>query len=148
MIADKITGARARSVRPVYDSQAFRIPLISEFRELLFFRFLVWNLISRDLKVRYKRSALGFIWVMLNPLLMMAVQAIVFSQLFRFNVNHFTVYLLGGTLIWNLYVQGSTAALASVQANGSILRKLHVPPSVFAVSAVGSAVVNLLFALT
>ncbi|HLV99360.1 MAG TPA: ABC transporter permease [Ktedonobacterales bacterium] len=147
MIVGKTTGARTRSEVPVYDSSAARIPLVAEFGELLHFRFLVWNLIARDLKIRYKRSALGFIWVMLNPLLMMGVQTIVFSQLFRFNVDHFTVYLLGGTLIWNLYAQGSIAAMSSVQGNGAILRKLHVPPSVFVVSAVGSAVVNLIFAL-
>jgi homopolymeric O-antigen transport system permease protein len=147
MIADRTTHVEPRMAVPVYDSRTFRIPLLSEFRELVLFRFLVWNLIARDLKIRYKRSALGFIWVMLNPLLMMAVLTIVFSQMFRFTINHYIVYLLGGTLLWNLYAQGSGAAMVSVQSNGPILRKLHVPPSVFVVSAVGSAVVNLVFAL-
>lgn len=147
MIAERTTVAGTKSVVPVYDSRARRIPLIAEFREVLLFRFLVWNLISRDLKIRYKRSALGFIWVMLNPLLMMAVLSIVFSQVFRFTINHYIVYLLGGTLLWNLFAQGSGAAMSSVQGNGAILRKLRVPPSVFVVSSIGSAVVNLVFAL-
>ncbi|HEU5382382.1 MAG TPA: ABC transporter permease [Ktedonobacteraceae bacterium] len=131
----------------VYDSSARRIPLVYEFNELIRYRFLLWSLIVKDLKVRYKRSSIGFIWVMLNPLLTMAVLTIVFSQVFRFNVDHYSAYLLGGTLLWNLYAQGSNAAMSSLQGNGSILRKLYVPPSIFVVSAVGSALVNLVFAL-
>ncbi len=132
---------------PVYDSGAFRLPLVAEARELFRYRFLVWNLIARDLKVRYKRSILGFVWVMLNPLLTMAVLTVVFSQVFRFNVAHYAVYVLAGTLLWSLFAQGSVAAMSGLQGSGGIIRKLYVPPSVFVASAVGSAVVNLLFAL-
>ncbi len=132
---------------PIYDSSAFKFPLVYEFQELLKYRFLVWNLILRDLKVRYKRSSIGFIWVMLNPLLTMGVLAIVFSHLFRFSVPHFAVYLLSGILMWNLYAQGSMSAMTNMQANAQILRKLYVPPSVFVASSVGSAGVNFLFAL-
>src|SRR5215467_2505818 len=127
---------------PVYDSRAFRLPIIDEFGELFRYRFLVWNLITRDLKVRYKRSVLGFVWVMLNPLLTMAVLTVVFSEVFRFNVEHYAVYVLSGTLLWSLYAQGSNAAMSSLQGSGNIIRKLYVPPSVFVASAVGSAVVN------
>ncbi len=133
---------------PVYDSSAFKLPLIYEFQELLRYRFLLWNLIVKDLKVRYKRSSIGFLWVMLNPLLTMVVLTIVFSQVFtRFSIDHYPVYLLGGTLVWNLYAQGTNASMASLQGNGVILRKLYVPPSVFVASAIGSALVNFAFAL-
>ncbi len=74
--------ARQARQAAVYDSDKFRVPFIYEARELFKYRFLVRNLIARDLKVRYKRSALGFIWVMLNPLLTMIVMAVVFSRLF------------------------------------------------------------------
>ena len=104
---------------PVYDSKAFRLPVIDEFRELVRYRFLVWNLITRDLKVRYKRSVLGFVWVMLNPLLTMAVLTIVFSEIFRFNIPHYPSYVLTGTLIWTLYAQGSNAAMSSLQGSGA-----------------------------
>src|SRR5690349_3606357 len=95
---------------PIYDSSALRIPLIHEFRELLAYRYLVWNLVTRDLKVRYKRSSLGFLWVMVNPLLMMGVLTVVFSQIFRFNVDHFASYLLAGILLWSLYLQATNIA--------------------------------------
>lgn len=143
---DQLSDIKAKSPQ-VYDSSALRIPLVYEFQELIRYRFLLWSLIVKDLKVRYKRSSIGFIWVMLNPLLTMAVLTIVFSQVFRFNINHYSVYLLGGTLVWNLYAQGTTASMASLQGSGSILRKLYIPPSVFVASAIGSALVNFAFAL-
>src|SRR5690349_25170048 len=128
---------RQITARPlaVYDSTKYRVPFLYEARELLRYRFLVRNLIGRDLKVRYKRSTIGFVWVMLNPLLTMLVLTIVFSQVFRFGtVEHYPAYLLTGLLLWNLYAQGSTAAMSSVQNGGHILRKLYVPPSAFVAS--------------
>ena len=131
----------------VYDSGSLHVPAISELGELWRYRFLVWNFVSRDLKVRYKRSVFGFVWVMLNPLLTMAVLTIVFSYIFRFNTPHYAAYLLSGLIMWNLYSQGSTAAMASIQTGGHVLRKLYVPPSAFVASAIGSALVNFFFAL-
>jgi ABC-type polysaccharide/polyol phosphate export permease len=139
-------SARARQL-PVYDSAKFRLPLLFETRELLRYRFLVRNLISRDLKVRYKRSTIGFVWVMLNPLLTMIVMAVVFSQILGIRVEHYAVYLLSGLLLWNVYAQGTTAAMSGLVGNGQVLRKLYVPPSAFVVSAIGSALVNFLYAL-
>lgn len=141
-----VRGMRAKPLS-IYDSNALRIPLIYEIQELVRYRFLLWNLVVKDLKVRYKRSSIGFIWVMLNPLLTMAVLTLVFSQVFRFNLDHYAVQLLGGTLLWNLFAQGTNASMASLQGNGIILRKLYVPPSVFVASAIGSALVNFTFAL-
>jgi len=145
-LVNQARGMRAKAL-PIYDSSALRIPLLYELQELVRYRFLLWNLIVKDLKVRYKRSSIGFIWVMLNPLLTMAVLTLVFSEVFRFNLDHYAAQLLGGTLVWNLYAQGTNASMASLQGNGIILRKLYVPPSVFVASAIGSALVNFVFAL-
>lgn len=132
---------------PVYDTAKIRLPLLAEAGQLWRYRFLVRNMISRDLKVRYKRSALGFIWVMLNPLLTMVVMTIVFAQVFRFNVDHYSIFLLSGILLWNVFGQGTIAAMASLSGSGQVLRKLYVPPSSFVVSAIGSAMVNFVYAL-
>lgn len=141
--------SRAPSARsaPIYDSGAFRIPLFSELVELGRYRFLIWNMVVRDLRIRYKRSVLGFVWVTLNPLLQMGVLYIVFSQIFRFGIQHFAVYLLGGILIWNLFGQGSSAAMSQLVTNAPVLRKLYVPPSTFVTAAIGSALLNLVFSL-
>src|SRR5258708_22411405 len=132
---------------PVYDTGAIKWQGIFELRELFRYRFLVSNLVARDLKVRYKRSVLGFIWVMLNPLLTMGVLVIVFSNLLKFAIPHFPVYLLSGILIFTLFSQGSVAAMSNLSGNGSVLRRMYVPPSVFVASSIGSALVNLLFSV-
>lgn len=134
----------------VYDSSAVKIPLISDLRELIRYRYLIRNLISRDLKVRYKRSSIGFVWVMLNPLLTMAVMSVVFSHVFgsrTSGISNYPVYILGGLLIWNVFAQGTTAAMGNLMGNSGVLRRMYVPPSAFVASTIGSAVVNLSFAL-
>jgi ABC-type polysaccharide/polyol phosphate export permease len=144
VVIGKATHGRAA---PVYDSAAFKLPLVHELREVLRYRSLIRNLVIRDLKVRYKRSFLGFIWVMLSPFLQMIVIYAVFSQLFKSTISHFAVYLLAGILMFNMFSQGTSAAMSNLQSNAATLRKLYVPPSVFVASAIGSALVNFVFAL-
>lgn len=132
---------------PVYDSGAIRFRGLFEIREFFRYRFLVLNLVSRDLKVRYKRSILGFIWVMLSPLLTMGVLVVVFSAIFRFSTPHYATFVLVGLLLWNVFAQGTVAAMSNLVGNSSVLRRMYVPPSVFVGSAIGSALVNLIFSL-
>jgi len=132
---------------PVYDSAARRIPVITTLGDVFGYRYLVANLISRDLKVRYKRSVLGFVWVMLSPLLTMGVLAIVFADILGVKLPHYVTQVLTGILLMNLFSQGSTAAMSSIIGNGALLRKMYVPPAVFVSSAVGSALVNFVYAL-
>ena len=143
-VASRSPGTKAV---PVYDSSAFRIPLLSEIAEMGRYRFLIWNMVVRDLRIRYKRSVLGFVWVTLNPLFQMAVLYVVFSQIFRFGIQHFAIYLLGGILVWSLFGQGTNTAMSQLVNNAPILRKLYVPPSAFVVAAIGSAMLNLVFSL-
>ena len=131
----------------IYDTEAIKSQGIYELRQLFKYRFLIQNLISRDLKVRYKRSALGFIWVMLNPLLTMLITTYVFSQILKQRVPDFPTYALSGVLLFNVFAQGSVAAMSNLTGNGPILSKLYIPPSVFVVSSVGSALVNFFYAL-
>lgn len=139
-------GRRASESR-AYDSASLRVPFIHELIELGRYRFLLWNLVLRDLKVRYKRSVLGLLWAMVNPLLTMAVLLVVFTRLFRFDVEHYPIYILSGLLLWTLLARGTTVAMRSVIDNAGIRNKIYVPASVFVAAAIGSAFVNLLFAL-
>jgi len=132
--------------KPIYDSAVPRVPFVHELRELHRYRFLLWNLIARDLRVRYKRSALGFVWAMINPLLTMAVMVVVFLNIFRFNVENYPIYLLSGILLWRLFSSGTSVAMNSVLNNASISKKIYVPSSVFVAASIGSALVNFLFA--
>ncbi len=132
---------------PVYDSGRAQLVAIVEAQELWRYRSLITNLVARDLKVRYKRSALGFLWVTLNPLLTTIVLSIAFSFLFGSRQPNYPVFVLAGILIWSLFAQGSVAAMSNLIGNGSTLRRMYIPPSVFIVSSIGSALVNLVFTI-
>ncbi len=115
--------------------------------EVYRYRDLVWALVARELKVRYRRSAIGFVWTMLQPLLMMLVFHVVFSALFRFDLPNYPVYALAGILFWNFFQQSILSSMNSLRGNAQILQKLPVPKAVFPLATVLSGVINLGFAL-
>src|SRR5215510_979193 len=96
--------------RPVYDSSRPVIPFVEEFKELARYRDLVKHLIARNIKTRYKRSALGIMWTMLNPLMMMMILTFVFSEVFRASIvsRSYPAYALAGLLLWNFFSQTTT----------------------------------------
>jgi len=116
-------------------------------REAFKYRDLVRTLVARELKVRYRRSAIGFVWTMLQPLLTMLVMQLVFSAIFRVQLPNYSVYALAGILFWNFFSQSIVASMNSLRGNAQLLQKLPVPKAVFPLATVISGVVNLLFAL-
>jgi len=128
----------------VYDSARRRSPLFDELRTLVKYRGLIQQFVSRSLKTRYKRSMLGVVWTMLNPLLTMLVLTLVFSSVFRnFSIDHYPVYLLSGLVVWNFFSSTTVASMEEMVWSGNLLSRIYVPKSVFAVSAAGTALVNL-----
>lgn len=116
-------------------------------KNFLRYRGLVAELVSRDIKVKYRRSFLGYIWTVLSPLLMMMVITIVFSYVFRYEIENYTVYLLSGQLVFNFFSEATTNAMSSIINSRSLISKVHVPKYVFPLSRVISAFVNLIFSL-
>jgi len=116
-------------------------------RSLLRHRDLIWALVQRDLRVRYKRSTMGLVWTMLQPLLTMSVMVVVFSTVFRFDLPRYPVYCLAGILFWNFFSQSIVASMVSLRANAAILHKVPLPKEVFPIATVISGVVNLSLAL-
>ncbi len=109
------------------------------------YRYLVGNLISRDLKVKYRRSTLGFLWSVLNPLLMALVINAVFSNLFKFKIEYFIVYYLTGSLIFNFMTEATSASLTSVLGAASLIKKVYIPKYIFPLEKCLFAFVNMLF---
>lgn len=130
-----------------YDSadQAWR-PL-SEARELWRYRHLVRELISRDIKIRYKRSVLGIGWTLLGPLLQMAALTVALSALMRVQIANYPVYFLAGSLFWTFFSQatGHTANLTTDALE--LAKRVYLPRSAFVAAALGVALVNLLLSL-
>lgn len=111
------------------------------------YRFLIHQLVSRDFKVRYKRSVLGVFWSFLNPLLMMSVQYVVFSQLFKSDIPNYPVYLLSGLVVFNFFTEGVNQALSSIVGNAALISKVYMPKYVYPVTRVLSSGINLFMSL-
>ena len=134
-------------VKQVYDSANRPHPLVEELRALFQYKDLVGQSISRAIKTRYKRSALGVVWTMLNPLLTMVVLTLVFSNIFRFSIEYYPVYILSGIVIWNFFAFSTSGAMSEILWSGELLSRIYIPKSVFAISSAGTGLVNLLMSL-
>lgn len=108
---------------------------------------LVWLLVLRDLKGRYKRSLLGMAWTLANPLLQMLVYTLVFSVIVRVRVPDYPVYVLSGLLPWTLVSVSTVASTYALLANQSLIRKVAVPQAVYPLALVGGKTVDLCLSL-
>lgn len=111
--------------------------------------YLLYNLISKEFKLKYRRSVLGVVWSVLNPLLMMIVMALIFSNVFRFQFDMypFAVYLILGQIIFAVFQDGTNGALGSIIDSASLIKKIKINKVIFPTEKVLFAVVNFLFSL-
>lgn len=107
-----------------------------EFRELLQYREFLLNLVSNELKLRYRNSVLGFFWTILNPLFYLLILAVVFSKIIKFEIEHYTIFLLSGLTSWMMIQQTVTIATASVVNNQAMIKRIYVPKMAFPLSNV------------
>ena len=100
------------------------------------YQFLMSQLITRDFKVKYKRSVLGVVWSLLYPVLMMTVMAMVFSQMFRFSVEgiNYLVYLMTGIIMFQYFSEATNNAMTSVVGNFGLINKVYIPKYIFPVA--------------
>ncbi len=100
------------------------------------YRFLLGELVKKGIKLKYRRSYLGILWSLLEPLLTTCVLTIVFGTLFGNNDPTFPVYILSGRLLYSFFSQGTTGALKSIRANASMIKKVYVPKYLYPLSSV------------
>lgn len=113
-------------------------------QNFLKFRPLLGELVTRDIKTKYRRSVLGVLWTLLNPLLMMIILSIVFSNLFRFRIENYPLYILSGQLIYNFFSEGTSRSMSAVIDNASLIKKVYIPKYLFAFSRILSSFINLM----
>ncbi len=116
-------------------------------REAVRYHELIWALAVKELRLRYKRSMLGFFWALLNPLMTMIVLTVVFSHVMRVNVDHYSVFLLSVLMPWTFFAQALSYSVESIVGNGELLKKVYVPKTVFPLAAVLANVINFLLSL-
>lgn len=121
--------------------------MFKKINELYRFREVLINFALQELKVKYKRSVLGFLWSLLNPILTMTVTSIVFAAIMRFELNNFVVFIYSGLLPWGfiaISMDGSTNSL--INAEGFV-KKVYLPKMIFPLAGVLSNFINMIFSM-
>ena len=108
---------------------------------------LLQNLISRELKNKYRRSVLGYLWCVLNPLFVMLIMTFVFSYMFRRSIENYPVYLFAGRMIFSFITESTTSVSRSIVYNGPLMRKTRIPYYIFPAASFCGAAVNFGFSL-
>lgn len=124
-----------------------QVGILAKLQELWAYRELIRNMVARDLKARYKNSVLGYIWSLLNPLLMMLVFWVVFSLLIPNGIAMFPVFLIVALLPWNFAVTAVSGGMRSILDNANLVKKVYFPREILPITVVLSNLVNYLFAL-
>jgi lipopolysaccharide transport system permease protein len=99
------------------------------------YRHLIKKLAISDFKLRYKNSILGFFWSLLEPLLMLLVLYVIFTNLMKVNVEHYQLFLLMGIISWNMLARGTTMSLNSILGKPSLVQKVYFPREVLVISS-------------
>lgn len=120
---------------------------IGRLQGLYKYKSLVKQLVTKDIKLKYRRSFLGYVWSVLNPLMIMVVMYMVFSRMFNVTIENYAAYLIIGQTLFNFMTEATNQAIFSITGNGPMLKKVYVPKYVFTLSKVTSSLVNLLFSL-
>ena len=112
---------------PIYDTAESQSPVTEEFTELIRYRDLVLQLIARNVKTRYKRSVLGLVWSLLNPLMMMVVLSLVFAQIFRFSTGALRRLCIERTSLLELLCSINELCHERADLQRSLLSRIYVP---------------------
>lgn len=129
-----------------YDSARRGSAILEELRDIYRYRYLIVQLVRRDVLTRYKRSVLGVAWTMLNPLGTMLVLTVAFSNVFG-GTRSYAAYVLSGLLAWTFFAQTTNAAISNLVWGGSLLKRIYIPRTIFSVSAIGTGFVNLILSI-
>lgn len=122
---------------------------IARLKGFIKYKDLMGQLVVRDIKLKYRRSILGYLWTILNPLFIMTIMAIVFSHMFvRGNIPNYPVYLMSGQVLFNFMNLSTKAAIGSITGSSALLKKTYLPKYVFTVSKITSALVDCLLSFT
>ena len=137
------TQNAAEAASPINTDEAYAIiSKQTHGSELQHNLFVLRSLVTKDFKLKYRRSVLGILWSLLNPLLMMIVMAAVFSYMFRFQIEHFPVYLILGTIMFDFMSRSTTGAMSSILESQSLIKKIRIEKVIFPLEKVIFELIN------
>lgn len=131
--------------RPVYSSNTSRSP-IWHLRELFQRRNLIWELVARNLKVRYRRSVFGILWSILNPLFNALVFTFVFSTLLKSPIERFAVFVTVGLVVWNAFASSVLESMSTVTGSAHLVTRVRFPSEVLPIATVLTNMINFVLA--
>ena len=125
--------------------------LIKEIRDIFKWRELLWQMVGREVKARYKQSILGYFWVILNPLAQMLVMSFAFSIILRIPTNAtanipYSIFLFVALLPWNLFANSLSSAANSLVSSSSLITKVYFPRTILIISTIIAKIIDFLFA--
>ena len=127
-----------------YDSNVKQRRLLRELKELVQYKDLIVQMTIRNITVRYKRSLLGVLWTLLEPLMTMLVMAMVFSYILQHAIPNFAVYLLTALVVWSFFQSSTNSAMRDFSAGERLVSRVYLPQSVFVIVAIATGLVNFL----
>ncbi len=119
--------------------------VFSHFKELYGYRNLIWTLAWGEFKQRYKNSVLGYFWSLLEPLLMLVVLYVVFSNLMRIQVEYYQLFLLLGIILWNFLSRATSMGLNAILGKPSMVQKIYFPRDILVISSCITALLMSIF---
>lgn len=141
------TNSITKNVNDTRVTQEINYLVFDFFKNLSIYKEYLKQSVARDLRKRYRRSFLGYIWSMLQPLLMMCILSLVFAKIMNQNIKEYAIFLFTGMLPWRYFLSTVTECLNSVRANAKIFEQIPVPKYIFPVSIALSNLADLLFSL-
>jgi len=120
---------------------------LNALENILKYKFLIVQLIERDFKNKYKRSSLGVFWSLLNPVLTMTVQYLVFSLLFKSNIENYALYLIIGIVLFSFFSEATSISSQAIVSNATLITKVAMPKAIYPISSILSSSVNLIISL-
>jgi len=119
----------------------------SRWKDYLRYRELLGHLVLTELKVKYRGSALGFMWSLLSPLALIVIYTVAFRYIIKIQLEHFTAFLISGLLPWTFFANSALSSTVALMANGNLLKKVYFPREILPASTVLFNLIQLLLAL-
>lgn len=117
------------------------------FQDIRTSKYVLANFVNQELTVKYKRSALGFFWSLLNPMATMIISSVVFGSIMRFDLKDFVVFLYAGMLPWNFFGISLDFCGVSILNNEGFIKKIYLPKIIFPLSTVCAQFINMLLSM-
>jgi len=119
--------------------------MISRIKEIIEYRGMIYSLVQRDQRGRYKRSFLGFLWTFINPLMQMIVYTIVFSVIMRSNIEKYYMFLFVALIPWIFFSGTITGGCVCLSDGAQLIKKIYFPREVLPIAYTISSFLNMLY---